>query len=320
MPRNGKEGILFSFTMSAMMIYVMAALNFGVRTGDVGVAAWSYALFNFPLAFVVGMICDLCLCTPASRKIMRAFCAPTDRPVWKGITVKFSMVVLMTVCMTIYGAIAAVGFGGHAIGAFFTMFPYNFTIALPIQMLIVAPIAGKIVHAVGDAAHWNEAHPQKAPSLGVNRVSDIMKSDVYTISKSSTILEALQVLVDKKISGAPVVDSEGKVKAFISDSDVLRYFAHDNLPVSDVSTLVTGMARGEYPSSTYTEVLSRNVMSAATRKVVSVDPDSNIEELCTLFGLQKLKKVPVLEEGKLVGIVNRSNLTRRSVEHFLATV
>lgn len=44
-PRNGKEGILFSFIMSAIMIYVMAALNYGVRIGDVGAAAWSYALW-----------------------------------------------------------------------------------------------------------------------------------------------------------------------------------------------------------------------------------------------------------------------------------
>ena len=51
MPRNGKESILFSFIMSAIMIYVMAALNYGVRIGDVGAAAWSsYALFNWPLA------------------------------------------------------------------------------------------------------------------------------------------------------------------------------------------------------------------------------------------------------------------------------
>ena len=65
-PRNGKEGILFSFIMSAIMIYVMAALNYGVRIGDGGAAAWSYALFNWPLAYVVGMICDLCICTSSS--------------------------------------------------------------------------------------------------------------------------------------------------------------------------------------------------------------------------------------------------------------
>ena len=152
MPRNGKEGILFSFIMSAIMIYVMAALNYGVRIGDVGAAAWSYALFNWPLAYVADMICDLCICTPSSRAIMNTFGAATDRAVWKGITVKFLMVALMTVFMTVFGAIMAFGFTFGAFTGFWRMFPYNFTIALPIQMLIVAPLSGKIVHAIGDAA------------------------------------------------------------------------------------------------------------------------------------------------------------------------
>lgn len=141
--------------MSAIMIYVMAALNYGVRTGDVGATAWSYAFFNFPLAYLVGMVCDLGFCTPLSRKLMSKFCTESDRGVWKGITVKFLMVVLMTICMTIYGAIAAVGLGTQTAVAFFTLFPYNFTIALPIQMLIVAPLSGQFVHAVGDRLGWN---------------------------------------------------------------------------------------------------------------------------------------------------------------------
>ena len=49
------------FIMSAIMIYVMAALNYGVRTGDVGTAR-NYVLFDWPLVYVIGMICDLCTC------------------------------------------------------------------------------------------------------------------------------------------------------------------------------------------------------------------------------------------------------------------
>jgi len=163
MPRNGKEGILFSFIMSAIMIYIMAALNMYVRAflglGGLTLTSsyepWVYAVLNFPLAYVVGMICDLGICTPWSRKLMQKLCSESDRAVWKGITVKFCMVVFMTIAMTIFGAIAAVGFSSHAFIAFFILFPYNFVIALPIQMLAVAPFAGKIVHAVGDRAQWN---------------------------------------------------------------------------------------------------------------------------------------------------------------------
>ena len=45
----------------------------------------------------------------------------------------------------------------------------------------------------------------------------------------------------------PIVNETGAVVGFVSDSDVLRRFAQDNLPVSDISTLITGMARGEFP-------------------------------------------------------------------------
>lgn len=313
-PRNGKEGILFSFIMSAIMIYVMAALNYGVRIGDVG-AAWSYALFDWPLAYVVGMICDLCICTPSSRAIMNTFCAATDRAVWKGITVKFLMVVLMTV----FGAIMAFGFTFGAFTGFWRMFPYNFTIALPIQMLIVTPLSGKIVHAIGDAAGWNKSAQQHVPALDVKTVADVMQHDVYTVASDAEVRDAVRMMLEKNISGMPIVDDERHVVGFISDSDVLRRFAQDNAPVSDISTLVTGMARGEFPELSHAELLDMNVMVIAAKPAVTVQSDANIAQVCQMFGYQQYKKVPVVEQGKLVGVVNRGRLTRRSFEACLGT-
>ena len=282
-PRNGKEGILFSFIMSAIMIYVMAALNYGVRIGDVGAAAWSYALFDWPLAYVVGMICDLCICTPSSRAIMNTFCAATDRAVWKGITVKFLMVVLMTV----FGAIMAFGFTFGAFTGFWRMFPYNFTIALPIQMLIVAPLSGKIVHAIGDAAGWNKSAQQHVPALDVKTVADVMQHDVYTVASDAEVRDAVRMMLEKNISGMPIVDDERHVVGFISDSDA--------------------------------ELLDMNVMVIAAKPAVTVQSDANIAQVCQMFGYQQYKKVPVVEQGKLVGVVNRGRLTRRSFEACLGT-
>lgn len=321
MPRNGKEGILFSFVMSGIMIYVMAALNYGVRTGDIGGAAWLYALKNFPLAFVVGMLCDLCLCTPLSRKIMNKACKPSDRAVWKGLVVKFCMVVLMTACMTLYGVFASVGFGVQDFAAFFSMFPYNFTIALPIQMIIVAPLAGKIVHAVGDKFGWNEQSQAKASAKsampGATCVADVMDPDVYSISENATVLEAMKVLGDKKISGMPVVAEDNTVVGFVSDSDVLRTLSRNNAPVSDMSTLLTGLAKNEMPEAGFEELLEKNVMDVATPNVECVERDSTVEDLCELFGYKPYKKVPVVEDGKLVGVVVRSDLIRNSVNGYL---
>ncbi len=322
MPRNGKEGILFSFVMSALMIYIMAALNMYVRAalgmGGLTLTSpaepWVYALLNFPLAFVVGIICDLGFCTPTSRKTMLAFCKDTDRAVWKGITVKFMMVVLMTVAMTIYGAIAAVGFNPMAVNAFFTLLPYNFIIAMPLQMLIIAPIAGKIVHAVGDKLNWNDKQSTRALPSEITTASDIMQKDVYTIPNTSSVGEALQEIIDKNVSGMPIVDNNQNVVGFISDSDILRAMSHSDLPVSDCSTLLTGLAKNELPKATSKEIMGKNVMEFASKEVISVKPKTPLEELSQLFGFRQLKKVPVIESGKLVGVVNRSRFSRRILE------
>ena len=194
------------------------------------------------------------------------------------------------------------------------MFPYNFTIALPIQMLIVAPLSGVIVHAVGDKAGWNREARQRTPKRGVETVADVMQKDVYTVSDTATVRDAVRVMLDRNISGVPIVNETGAVVGFVSDSDVLRRFAQDNLPVSDISTLITGMARGEFPELSHAQLLERNVMGIATDKVTTVDIDASIAEVCQMFGYQRYKKLPVVDGGRLVGVINRGHLTRRSFE------
>lgn len=198
------------------------------------------------------------------------------------------------------------------------MFP-NFTIALPIQMLIVAPLSGKIVHAIGDAAGWNKSAQQHVPALDVKTVADVMQHDVYTVASDAEVRDAVRMMLEKNISGMPIVDDERHVVGFISDSDVLRRFAQDNAPVSDISTLVTGMARGEFPELSHAELLDMNVMVIAAKPAVTVQSDANIAQVCQMFGYQQYKKVPVVEQGKLVGVVNRRRLTRRSFEACLGT-
>ena len=326
MPRNGKEGILFSFTMSALMIYIMAALNMYVRAalglGGLVLASpaqpWIYAVVNFPLAYIIGMICDLGFCTPNSRKIMMAFCKDTDRAVWKGITVKFCMVVLMTIAMTVYGAIAATGFSVYAVFAFFTMLPFNFILALPIQMLCIAPLAGKFVHAVGDKCGWNVSSvPNAVPAL--DSVADVMQSDVFTIPATASVGEAMQSIIGKNVSGMPIVDAQNKVVGVLSDSDVLRFISRSDAPVSDYSTLLTGVAKNELPKTDYASLMQQNVMSVANVDFTSVQSDTSMDELSSLFGHSQLKKVPVIDNDKLVGVVNRGHLSRLTMEAFLAS-
>ena len=196
----------------------------------------------------------------------------------------------MVVLMTVFGAIMAFGFTFGAFTGFWRMFPYNFTIALPIQMLIVTPLSGKIVHAIGDAAGWNKSAQQHVPALDVKTVADVMQHDVYTVASDAEVRDAVRMMLEKNISGMLIVDDERHVVGFISDSDVLCRFAQDNAPVSDISTLVTGMARGEFPELSHAELLDMNVMVIAAKPAVTVQSDANIAQVCQMFVYQQYKK------------------------------
>ena len=144
MPQSKKEGIILSIIMSLVMIYIMAALNDGVKAGELTRESWIIALQRLPLGFLVGIICDMLICTPLSLKLVAKVTEENDRDLYKVIVLRFSMVILMTIAMTVFSVTISWGGAMRAVSEFFRWLPYNFTIALPIQMLIVAPIAARV--------------------------------------------------------------------------------------------------------------------------------------------------------------------------------
>lgn len=148
MPHSKKEGIPLSIIMSLIMIYVMAALNECVKSGAFSGEAWIVSLKRLPLGFAVGIICDMAICTPLSRKLVAAVSSEDDRECYKVLILRFSMVVLMTVAMTVFSVLITWQDAQTAIAEFFKYLPYNFTIALPIQMLIVAPLSLRLARAI----------------------------------------------------------------------------------------------------------------------------------------------------------------------------
>ena len=130
--------------MSFIMIYVMAALNLDVRDHAFRAINWTIALQRLPLGFIVGICCDLLICTPTSRKIVSSLCKDSDQELLKVFVLRFCMVVLMTIAMTIFSCIVSGKLGMNGIVDFFTYLPYNFTIALPIQMIIIAPLSYRL--------------------------------------------------------------------------------------------------------------------------------------------------------------------------------
>lgn len=151
------------------------------------------------------------------------------------------------------------------------------------------------------------------------KVKDIMKTDVYTVSDEANIGEVIRILVDNQINGVPIVDGKGKVVGFISDGDIMKFVAKQNPRIIDMTSFITVWYDTESFEKKMDDLMDLNVMELATTKLVSVDADYDIDEAAKVLGDKKIKKVPVLEDGKLVGVITRSDILRyilgRSLQH-----
>lgn len=149
------------------------------------------------------------------------------------------------------------------------------------------------------------------------KVSEIMKRDVYTVSDEANIGDVIRVLVHSKASGVPIVNNQNKVVGFISDGDIMKFIAKQNPRIIDMTSFITVWYDTESFEKKLDDLVDLNVMELATTKLVSVDADYDIDEVAKVLGEKKIKKVPVLENGALVGVITRSDILRYILGSYL---
>ena len=153
--------------------------------------------------------------------------------------------------------------------------------------------------------------PGKETTSEMNKkISEIMKTDVYTVSDEATIKEVLQVLVESKTSGLPIVNAKQQVVGFIRDGDIMKFIAKQNPRIIDMTSFITVWYDTESFEKKLHDLMELSVMELATTKLISVDTDYDIDEVAKVLGEQKIKKVPVLEDGKLAGVISRADILR----------
>lgn len=146
----------------------------------------------------------------------------------------------------------------------------------------------------------------------------VMRRDVYTLPADATMVDAMRLLVDKGISAAPIVDAEDRPVGFISDGDIMRYLSKRGDSMLDPAALTMIPTSQDADFSQRLAKLSRlKVSDVATRGIIGVDIHDDLTEVCRVLGENHLKKVPVLEDGRVVGVINRSNITQYSMREYL---
>ena len=153
-------------------------------------------------------------------------------------------------------------------------------------------------------------------------LESIMKRDVFTLPSNATVAEAMKLLVDKHISAAPLVNAAGQAVGFVSDGDIMRYLSKRSTMMMDPVVMIMQTVDADADNKDFARKLDALMGMPATsigsKGIIGVDVHADLPEVCRVLGENHLKKVPVLDEGQVVGVINRSDITHYSMEQYLA--
>lgn len=139
-------------------------------------------------------------------------------------------------------------------------------------------------------------------------VADFMTRQVITIAPDAAVLEAAKLMLQHKISGLPVVDAAGRLVGIVSEHDLLRQHKNGDGTVGP-HWLQLMIERSALPGEA-DKFNDRKVAEVMTRRVVSIAETSSLGEASRLIGDLNVKRLPVVRNGKLVGIIARADLIR----------
>lgn len=138
------------------------------------------------------------------------------------------------------------------------------------------------------------------------RAADVMTPCVISIAASSTVFEAAEILVSLHFSALPVVGGSGEIVGIVSEADLMRRPEIGTTPRH--SWLARMLANSAESATEYVTFHSRRVADVMTKKVISVQHDATLSEIAETMARHNVKRVPVLRDNRVVGIVSRANL------------
>lgn len=137
---------------------------------------------------------------------------------------------------------------------------------------------------------------------------EIMTRDVATVTPEATVREAAGIMTDKRVSGVPVVADNGRLVGMLTASDLLHRV--ETGTEKRQSWFAKFTANPDQMARQYSKSHGLKVHEVMSRHVISVREDANLSEVAEVLDANKLKRVPVVRGGSLVGIISRGDLVR----------
>ncbi|HEX5078491.1 MAG TPA: CBS domain-containing protein [Geminicoccaceae bacterium] len=139
------------------------------------------------------------------------------------------------------------------------------------------------------------------------QAQDVMTTKVVTVAPDTPVTEIAKLLYERQISAVPVLSEDGQLLGMVSEGDLTHGLAQEGVKRSWwLDLLASPQTRAE----AYLKGHGRLAWDVMSRSVISVTPDTPLPEIARLLETHRIKRVPVLQNGKLVGIVSRADLLR----------
>jgi CBS domain-containing protein len=140
---------------------------------------------------------------------------------------------------------------------------------------------------------------------------EIMSKEVACVKKGSTVRDVARILLEKSISAVPIVDEDDRPIGMVSEGDIAA--ASELRRNERAQWWLAQLAEGESLDSKFLATIQlnkRDVGGIMRSPVISVDENTEVEAIARIMEEKKIKRVVILREGKMVGIVSRADIVR----------
>lgn len=141
------------------------------------------------------------------------------------------------------------------------------------------------------------------------KIRDIMETNVVTVGPDASVRELSQLLEERGVSGVPVVDGDDRVIGVVTEGDIIMQDAELHFPhyiqFLDGVIFLESVQRF---AERFRKTFGARVSDIMSREVWSVGPDAGVHEVATLMADEKVNRIPVVEDERIVGIVTRADV------------
>ncbi len=143
------------------------------------------------------------------------------------------------------------------------------------------------------------------------KAADVMTRDVITVGPQTTLRDLAKILSEKGINGVPVVDKDGKVIGVICESDLVKQNSPIHIPTMFV--ILDSLIPLDNPwrlQKEFERLAATTVGEIYSHPAVTVSPDTDLSEVARIMSDEKYYTLPVVDGGKLVGVLGKADVIR----------